>query len=284
MLQSLWLHNPNPEIHVYLIFDNVDSHQFGQAASYLHELLPAVTFLQASLKPLEGFPVNGHATVATYFRLLLPELLPPSVNRAIFIDADTTVLDTLQTLWNLPLQGHALAAVPEHRNSCLDHGYEFGEYFNAGIMLIDLSKWRQANLLERGRIFAIENPTRMRHWDQDVLNHVFNSDWLALADRWNACPHLYGLAPGYENVQHTQAELEAISNPAIVHFAGSGTVKPWNARCYHPFKGSYLQAKAQTPWADMPLEDMPPPRWKQHLDDAIFQSKCFVKDLMGSAS
>ena len=95
-------------------------------------------------------------------------------------------------MWKLPLDGRALATVAEYRLSCQDHGYKFGGYFNSGIMLVDLYKWRQSDLLERGRRFAIEHPNRLRHWDQDVLNHIFEADWLQLPDRWNACPHLKG--------------------------------------------------------------------------------------------
>ena len=279
MLTSLWDHNQDPDLHVYLIFDNANSQELSLAVSHLRNFLPGFSLLQASLKPLDGFPVNGHATVATYFRLLLPELLPVTVNRVIFIDADTVVTDSLAPLWNLPLQGKALAAVPEHRISCKDHGYDFGGYFNAGIMLIDIQKWRQSDLLERGRLFANAHPDRMRHWDQDVLNHVFKNDWLAIPDRWNACPHLFGLTLeyNYSDYVFTEDEKEARSNPAIVHFAGPGPIKPWNARCKHDFKGHYLAAKATTPWAKIPLEDIPPHPWLVAINKTVFQAKCFVR-------
>lgn len=279
MLQSLWQHNPNPDLEVFIIFDNVESQQLSVAVSYLHDLLPSVSLLQASAKPLSGFPVSGHASIATYFRLLLPGLLPESVERVLFIDSDTIILSDLLGLWNRQLQGKALGAVPEHRLSCLDHGYVFGEYFNAGIMLIDLVKWRQSNLIERGKLFAKNHPDRLRHWDQDVLNHVFEGDWLAVEDRWNACPHLFGLNGGYDLSEKSlsESERQAISDPAVVHFAGPGAIKPWNARCQHPLKDLYLHAKAQTPWAKMALDDAQPPAWQQAINDAMFRSKCYLR-------
>ncbi|MEI6470099.1 MAG: glycosyltransferase family 8 protein [Betaproteobacteria bacterium] len=285
MLNSLWNLNQDPDLHVYLIFDNANSHELSLAVSHLRHLLPGFSLLQASPKPLEGFPVNGHATVATYFRLLLPELLPMSAEKVIFIDADTVVTDSLSPLWKTSLQGHSLAAVPEHRISCKDHGHEFGSYFNAGIMLIDLKKWRESNLLQRGRIFASNYPERMRHWDQDVLNHVFKNDWLPLPDRWNACPHLFGLTPEYKGYDYvfTADEKEAVSNPAIVHFAGPGPIKPWNAQCQHVYKDHYLSAKAATPWATTPLDDIAPPSWLLAMNKAVFQTKCFVRrNLIGN--
>jgi lipopolysaccharide biosynthesis glycosyltransferase len=131
--------------------------------------------------------------------------------------------------------------VGEHRLSCQDHGYEFGGYFNSGIMVVDLKQWRRSDLLERGRRFATENPGRLRHWDQDVLNQ---------------------------------------SNPAIIHFAGPGPIKPWNAQCKHPLKEKYLEAKAKTPWAETPLDDMPPSPWLHAMNDIVFQTKCFVRRIL----
>lgn len=279
MLQSLWDHNQNTDMHVYLIYDNVNSHELSLAAGYLHSFLPGLSLMQASGKPLIGFPVSGHGSVAAYFRLLLPAMLPISVERFIFIDADTIIVDNLDALWNLELRGRALAAVGEHRLSCRDHGYTFGGYFNSGIMVVDLNKWRHSDLLKRGLRFATDYPDRLRHWDQDVLNHVFENDWLALPDRWNACPHLFGLSKDYDAINYTfnAAEQEALSNPAIVHFAGPGPIKPWNAQCKHPMKGKYLEAKAKTPWASTPLDDIPPHPYVQAINKMVFQAKCFMR-------
>lgn len=283
MLQSLYQHNPRRDLSVYLIFDDADSAQLARAVAYLNDLLPSFSLLQASAEPLEGFPVNGHVTVASYFRLLLPELLPSSCDRILFIDADTIINSCLDELWQLSLHDKALAAVPEHRLYCRDHGHIQGEYFNAGIMLIDLQKWRTANLLERGRELVKTHPDQLRHSDQDVLNLLFRGDWLALDDRWNACPHLYGLNNEFivAKEQLTEAEKVAITDPAIIHFAGPGPLKPWNARCQHPLKERYLEAKAETPWASTPLDDSPPPAWKSAINDTIFRSKWFLKDRLG---
>jgi len=263
MLQTLRDHTANLDgLKVYLIIDNVSPMQFDACMPYLYRLIPSLSILRADPEQVRDFPVNGHATVATYFRLLLPGLLPQECKRAIFIDSDSVVTASLEPFWQLPLQGKALAAAPEHWISCRDHGYRHGHYFNAGVMLVDLERWRQADVLGRGALYAQANPDRMRHWDQDVLNHVFQDDWLSAGERWNACPHLFGLLGGFSCDPNdlSSTEAEAIRDPAIVHFAGPGPVKPWNARCRHPLRHHYLKARAHTPWAHQPLVDAPPPR------------------------
>lgn len=284
LLHSLYEENPGQDLAVYVIHGDLDPGERAKFIGFLGQFLPSVSLLQADASVLAGFPVSGHITVSTYFRLLLPVLLPAGLQRVLFIDSDAIVTDSLTELWQTPLQGKALAAVPEHRRSCADHGYVFGDYFNAGMMVVDLDVWRQARLIERGRVFAQAHPDRLRHWDQDVLNHVFAGQWLAVGDRWNACPHLYGLTGGYDLSRDklTSAELDAIDRPAIVHYAGPGTVKPWHYRCPHPWKDSYRRHYALTPWSGIPMIEQPPP-WPIRLwRDGLFQLKCQAKALLGS--
>lgn len=284
LLHSLsQLHSPQC-LSVYIINADLDPQERTRFVSFLSNFLPSVSFLQANPNSLVGFPVSGHVTISTYFRLLLPSLLPAGLQRVLFIDSDAIITDSLQDLWTLPLEGNALAAVPEHRRSCADHGYVHGEYFNAGMMLVDLDVWRQSQLIERGRAFAQAHPDRLRHWDQDVLNHVFSGQWLAVGDRWNACPHLYGLTGGYDLSRDklTPAELEAIDRPAIVHFAGPGAVKPWHYRCEHPWRETYRRHIADTPWAQLPLEDQPPSWPIRAWKEGMFQLKCKAKALLVS--
>lgn len=283
MLTSLKLYGSvDQELRVYLIIDNVDSETFAKAIPFLDALIPSLSILKASIEPVRSFPVNGHASVATYFRLLLPQILPSEVERVIFIDTDTIVRSPLLPLWQLDLEGKSLAATPDHWLSCQGHGYVHGEYFNAGVMLIDVKRWRQIDVLGMGGEFARRNPHRLRHWDQDVLNHVFKNDWKPVGERWNACPHLFGLLPGFslDSRDLSLSEQEAIADPAIIHFAGPGPVKPWNAQCTHPLRNLYRQATKMTPWADHPLDDRPDPMWKSLWKQGIFQSKCLVKRLI----
>jgi lipopolysaccharide biosynthesis glycosyltransferase len=284
MLHSLRESNPDEELTVFVVHDTLDPEEKARFIAYTSAFLPSISLLQADASRLEGFPVSGHGSLAAYFRLLLPDLLPAGVSRFLFIDSDAVVVDSLRPLWEQPLAGHALAAVPEHQLSCADHGYVFGEYFNSGMMLVDLDQWRRSDLLETGRAFARANPHRLRHWDQDVLNHLFAGAWLAMPERWNACPHLFGLNAFYDMSRDklTAAQRESIDHPAIIHFAGPGPVKPWHYRCEHPWRDTYRRHIADTPWAKVPLQDQPPPWPIRAWREGLFQVKCKLKSLLGS--
>ncbi|MFM9089599.1 MAG: glycosyltransferase family 8 protein [Cyanobium sp.] len=284
MLHSLHETNQGENLAVFVVHDTLEPDEKARFIRYTSTFLPSVSLLQAESTQLHGFPVSGHGSLAAYFRLLLPDLLPAGLKRFLFIDSDAIVVDSVRPLWETSLKSNPLAAVPEHELSCHDHGYVFGEYFNSGMMLVDLEQWRQLNLLERGRDFARANPHRLRHWDQDVLNHLFPGQWLAVSQRWNACPHLFGLNPSYDLSPHRLSadQIEAIDHPAIVHFAGPGPVKPWHFRCQHPWRDTYRRHIADTPWAQVPLDDQPPAWPIRAWKEAVFRLKCQAKGLLAS--
>lgn len=282
LLASLHAANPREDISVYIIHNQLDPAQRASLAAYLGSFLSAVSFIQLDPSLLEGFPVYGHITIATYFRLLLPAVLPAGVERVIFMDCDMIVLGNLRELWETPLDDRQVGAVIDRSQD--ENGRRLGlsegsRYFNAGVLLIDLEKWRQNDILSKGLLFATTNQDKIRFWDQDVLNYLLEGDWLPIHPRWNSLPHLWGLTPEHEvaGTSLTALDRDAQANPAVVHFAGPGVSKPWNFHCTHPYKDRYLHFLAQTPWADTPLDDQPPPAIRRWWDQSIFRAKCALR-------
>jgi len=114
------------------------------------------------------FPIRDHITAGTYLRFLLPELLP-EVDKIIYLDVDVVVHRNLEALYDTPLEGTALAAMPDwpmlvgsltwptffipYKGERLRFaayvrqvlGLECDgttNYFNCGVMIFDLAHWR----------------------------------------------------------------------------------------------------------------------------------------------
>jgi lipopolysaccharide biosynthesis glycosyltransferase len=263
MLRTLREGNPEEDLSVYIVHEALDPKERAKFVGYLGEFLPSLSLLQVEPRLLSSFPVSGHISIATYFRLLLPSILPPVINRALFIDSDVVINGSLRELWETPFEGHSLAAVTDRNLDMQRERLEMdadSPYFNAGMMLIDLDAWRKANVLERGMAYAIKNGDKLNNWDQDVLNHLFEKRVLLLHQRWNAMSHLWGLDQAWMEERGgllTQEEQQAHDSPAIIHFAGGGMAKPWNHRCTNPWKDRYRQFLAQSPWAQVPMDDEP---------------------------
>jgi lipopolysaccharide biosynthesis glycosyltransferase len=88
------------------------------------------------------------------------------------------------------------------------------DYFNAGVLLIDLPLWRAERVSERALEYLARNPSSPI-CDQDALNVACDGRWTPLDPRWNFQDH-------YDKVF---ADMEAEQLPGIVHFVT--TLKPW---------------------------------------------------------
>jgi lipopolysaccharide biosynthesis glycosyltransferase len=143
--------------------------------------------------------------------------------------------------------GHqALAAVPEAWEM-LDKRMIYllgssGQYFNAGVLLINLEFWRQSNVYENSMAFIMSNTKKMDFWDQDALNAILVHRWIELPPHWNA--------------QYEYLKRNPSSNPAIVHFTGD--IKPWHWSPGYLFEREYRMYRRKTPWPQYRLEGKPP--------------------------
>lgn len=181
-----------------------------------------------------GF-VSGHLSKAAYNRLFLDELLPQSVAKVIYLDVDLLVQDDIEKLWQVDLEGRTVGAVLDlgiisSKRMVKDKLNNLGfsiindGYFNSGVLVIDLEKWREEKCGEK--LMELINTNSFRHHDQDALNKLFHSEWKVLPLRWNVIPPVYYLfLKIIKNKKLRDIAVEAKKNPAIIHFAGR--TKPW---------------------------------------------------------
>lgn len=71
-----------------------------------------VDFYRIDKSMFEGWYL-GHLSVATYYRLILEDILPQDIHRVIYLDCDMIVRHSLMPLWEMDLEAKALAAVPD---------------------------------------------------------------------------------------------------------------------------------------------------------------------------
>jgi lipopolysaccharide biosynthesis glycosyltransferase len=175
---------------------------------------------------LDQFPLTSRMTMATYARLMLSRLLPADVQKVVWLDCDVLVTGDLERLWRTELADRHLLAVQDPCVPFVSSRYgirrwrelglaEQAKYFNAGVMLIDLDRWRQDEIGEQASDYLRERGEDVMFWDQEGLNAVLCGRWGELDVRWNYCS---GFTP---RELPESARLE----PWIVHFAG--TLKPW---------------------------------------------------------
>lgn len=195
-------------------------------------------------------------------RLLLDRLLPPTVNRIIYLDGDTIVRDNLTDLWETDMGGAAVGGCiePTVNRRQLDYLHMEGiPYINSGVMLVDLKKWREDGLGERVIRFLGENAAILIASDQDAINGTLKGKIFYLPPRYNFY-NIYEVYP-YQTLsrlvpsgKYYAKELvdQAKVNPAIVHYLGEE--RPWREGNRHTYREDFERYLSMTPWADTPPE------------------------------
>lgn len=282
LLRSLRQWHPEHRLEVTLLHTGIDPKEALQLYADGQSQVDALSLIQVDPALLAGFPVDGHITPAAYLRLVLGAVLPADLRRVLYLDCDILVRRPLDELWTIDLQGRVLAAVaaPNESDNChrLRLDPEQG-YFNSGVLLIDLCRYRAFGIHDQGLQFVRSHPERIRWHDQDVLNHLLRDQWLPVSDCWNATTPWW-----LQSGDALRADLDPHAPdrhlpfvPALIHFTGGGWYKPWNFLCLHPHRHAYRELARQTPWRHIPLLERPHLlqswrrrlRWRQRLKQLL---------------
>lgn len=208
--------------------------------------------------PMPSGAELAHISRATYYRLLIPELLPREVGKVLYLDCDIVVNHSIADLWNIDLTGYALAAVPSvgfgREAARLGYPMEYG-YFNAGVTLINVDYFRQHDVSRKLMEYIASNYDHIKFHDQDTLNAVLYDQYLHLEAQWNMTPNVYDSdypqhgdrVDGRMVNDYAADKRNAFAHkadPTIVHFASHP--KPWQRNCVHPLYHLYYDYAGQT--------------------------------------
>lgn len=198
-------------------------------------------------------------SMSSYARLFVADMVPADMDRILYLDCDMIVCDSLQCLWNTDLRGCALGAVQDTISNTTKAAVGLApeeQYFNAGMLLIDLAKWREQNIGSKCLSFIQERNGSVVHHDQGVLNGVLRNQWfrLPLCDNLMTIHFIFNRERildyyGENAVFYLENEIvNAKEHPVILHYTPSFTSRPWCRDCKHPRKALYWENIAQTPW------------------------------------
>ena len=216
-----------------------------------------VNWLDAPLQRFSELRVTHHwISPLTFVRLLVADLLPPEVNKAIYLDCDVAVIDDLGKLWDTPMEGKSLLAAQDligyvsDPNAGIANYRDLGipperKYFNAGVLVMDLARFRERALGERLLEYLIEYRDLIRAADQEALNAVLTDDWKEMDYRWN----WQIIARIYRIGTHKMGWVPPAGPKSIIHFHSNE--KPWLPACDYPEKDiffDYLDMTAWTGW------------------------------------
>jgi lipopolysaccharide biosynthesis glycosyltransferase len=243
MLCSVLRTNPNELFHFHVLSDGISQRDIRRLAS-LVQGGPSKLFVYDVKTILGQHPdilkVSHHLTRAAYARFFIDSLIPANVRRAIYVDCDIICLASIRALWafgkNVPL----LAATPDHVEPTALKATlgipSHGSYYNSGVLLLNMERWRESNAGARLLEFTANNSDKIYWHDQDTINAVLWREIVELPRRWNV---MLAWMP------RNQAKSD-IEDATFIHF--NGGFKPWHYRYNGPYKKEFYDAKKASPW------------------------------------
>lgn len=265
MMYSVCTNNQTVEIVFHVIHD--DSLRFKDKQD-LEETVKGfdgktVLFYQVDVTKFPCFPNTGEGasvTQAAYYRLLISEILPKTIQKVLYMDGDIIVRHSLLPLWNTDLKDYPLGAVIDS----IEDNSEFYQrlkyspklgYFNSGVTLINLEYWREHEVVKDFFGILKEYGDNLKFHDQDILNISFSENKLLLPIKYNFLSGFLWKQTQYSSKYENEV-LEARKDPVIVHFAG---FKPWDVyqRYPHPFRSTFFKYQNQTKWKGVKTDKRP---------------------------
>jgi lipopolysaccharide biosynthesis glycosyltransferase len=253
-LVSLFKNNPNTCFNIYIINNGLDKFAADSIMTMSTKHNSHVNFIDINTDITKKFPVNHHISQAAYYRLLMDNFIPKTVDKILYLDVDIIINGSVSDLYATNIDEYVLGAVENPnftRHSVLGMDSD-AKYFNSGVLLINLKKWRDDAICQKTIDYINDNKEKLLCHDQCAINAVLNGKWFALSPTYNFQTSYLDKNPihGY----CTSVLNNAKQNPVIIHYTGSS--KPWSFGNKHPYKNLFLSYLRQSVYKDYKYQDI----------------------------
>lgn len=188
-------------------------------------------FLSVDAGNFDGFPESSRYPRQIYYRLAAPLLLPEELDRILYLDVDTLVINPLKELYTMDFQGNyyiacthireALTKLNDRRLNVPDGS----PYVNTGVMVLNLPALRENLTMDEIRRTALQKIDSFWLPDQDLLT-VLHGDKILLADtqKYNLSDRILNIYNA--NPKNPRHSLDWVrENTVVIHYCGKN--RPW---------------------------------------------------------
>jgi len=202
-----------------------------------------IRYIDMSKFGLNRFPNLKHYSLNTFSRYFIPEIAP-NLSKVIYIDVDAIIKGDIAELYSEDLGKYAVGAVLEDfyvgnyttLKEKIWPQYAGGDqYFNAGVMLLDIQKFIKNKCQEKLIGLTIQLFDKLSCPDQDVFNILFDGKFKILDYRYN-------FMPDHSEMLKKKHPERGEVKPLIIHYTGK---KPWKShgKCSTDFDDILQQTK-----------------------------------------
>lgn len=252
------------EITVYVLAQNISSnniHHLKSIADQYNRILYFIDIAEFDQLIPCSFHTSGYNPIVLS-RLFLCRYLPLGVERVLYLDCDIIVNGSLKELESISFGNDLVAAVPELNmpadKKALIEMQKNETYYNAGVLLINLSLWRLENMEAIFMEYYRSKKGQLLYNDQDIINHCCKDRILCLNHTYNLSTNLFyfpryfvkKLQPAYDTSDANNYS-HILTSPIIIHYMGDE--RPWIAGNHNKYRKHYEHYFKRSPWKDEPL-------------------------------
>ena len=250
-MASILLNNRNGSYYKFFILDGGISEKNKNKIKSLNYIKNfSIKFYEMKDDNFSDFKLNRHhISIATYYRLMLFDLLDKDIKKIIYLDCDTIIKKDLSQLWEIDLEEYFALVIEDECG--ITQSERLGlpisyKYFNAGVLVFNVKKMKEFDFYNKCLNCYKNNKNIITLQDQDILNILLNNKCKFIPLNWNANSRIY-LDDNFKRLNisfckkfYTKEEEDnAKYNPYILHYTGEA--KPWDIYCKHPLKNEYFR-------------------------------------------
>ena len=173
---------------IKILYTNISEENRKKISKYERENV-SIEFVDLNYyieKVKDKLYTRDYYSKTTYFRLFIPNLYP-QYDKALYLDSDIVILSDIADLYNEEMGDNLVAGVPDDVIQTIEVFQEYVEkvvgvadyhnYFNAGILLMNLDELRKFNFQDKSVA-----------QDQDYLNRLCKGRVKIVDYGWNRMP------------------------------------------------------------------------------------------------
>jgi lipopolysaccharide biosynthesis glycosyltransferase len=176
-----------------------------------------------------AFEIRG-VTVATYYRLLIPDLIP-EYDKIMYHDVDVVFRNDLSEIYeNTDLTNYYVAGVATPYSDIETYvktviKVDIAQYICSGTILINSKKMRDDNIVSR---FKVEAKKKWRYQDMDVLNIVCAGKIKTLSPWFGMVGTVSEILSDAHQMYYSKQEEEYAIRYGTIHYNGPKPWKQWS--------------------------------------------------------
>lgn len=191
-------------------------------------------------------------------RLLIDKLLPNHIDKILYLDGDTIVRGSLESLYKDNMDNKVIGMSIEPtviKKNKEKLGLSNSHYYNSGVLLINFYKWRKEKIGDKIIAYYKKNDGNLFAPDQDAINGTLKNQIYPILPKYNFCntftqyPYKFLKKLELPAKYISKEEFdESVKNPIIVHYLGEE--RPWRKGNTHKYRKDYKKYLNMTPWKD----------------------------------